>query len=247
MGDGLITSATRNAEHRQRVARFRDNYRSPMQSALKPAGVGPSPEEQRLLKRMLAGDERAFDAFADDFIPRLYRFALGRLQHDGELTRDLVQTTVCKAIAKLDTFRGESTLFTWLCACCRNEIAMHFRRLASRPHEVELTEAVHLADGPEEAPAVQESRLFRQESANRVHLALDHLPAHYAKALEWKYLEDLSVKQIAWRLRVKPKAAESLLTRARDAFRHDYSKIDKHNPAVSSDSDAADETVGTRS
>ena len=218
-----------------------------MQNARETAGAGPSPEEKKLLERMLAGDERAFDSFADDYIPRLYRFALSRLQHDGELTRELVQTTVCKAIAKLDTFRGESTLFTWLCACCRNEIAMYFRRLVSKPHEVELTEASHVTATPEQAPTAQESRLLREESADRVHLALDHLPAHYAQALEWKYLEGLSVKQIAWRMRMKPKAAESLLTRARNAFKQDYSEIEKGNLPEPLDLDATGENTGTRS
>ena len=216
-----------------------------MLSTRETPGVGPTAEEQTLLERMLAGQESAFDTFADDFIPRLYRFALSRLQHDGELTREIVQTTVCKVIAKLDTFRGESSLFTWLCACCRNEIAMHFRRLASRPHEVELTEAAQLTDRPEEAPALQERRLMREESADRVHLALDHLPAHYARALEWKYLEGLSVKQIAWRLKMRPKAAESLLTRARNAFRHDYSRLERGDLPDPLDLDATGERVGT--
>jgi DNA-directed RNA polymerase specialized sigma24 family protein len=57
-------------------------------------------------------------------------------------------------------------------------------------------------------------------------VALDHLSPHYGEegqALEWKYLDGLSVKEIAARLRLAPKAAESLLTRARRAFRDGFS------------------------
>ena len=52
-----------------------------------------------------------------------------------------------------------------------------------------------------------------------VQRVLDHLPSHYADALEWKYIDEVSVQEIAQRLGVGAKAAESLLTRARRAFR----------------------------
>jgi RNA polymerase sigma factor (sigma-70 family) len=61
--------------------------------------------------------------------------------------------------------------------------------------------------------------------AQRVHAVLDRLPPRYGRALEWKYLEELSVKEIARRLEVGPKAAESLLTRARLAFRDAMASI----------------------
>jgi TonB-dependent Receptor Plug Domain/Sigma-70, region 4 len=49
--------------------------------------------------------------------------------------------------------------------------------------------------------------------------AVRHLPSHYADALEWKYIDEAPVQEIATRLGLGPKAAESLLTRARVAFR----------------------------
>jgi DNA-directed RNA polymerase specialized sigma24 family protein len=48
---------------------------------------------------------------------------------------------------------------------------------------------------------------------------LDGLPSHYADALDWKYIEDLSVREIAVRMNLGLKAAESLLTRARESFK----------------------------
>jgi len=181
--------------------------------------------DRALVERMVAGDERAFEAFADAYIPRLHRFALSRLRQDPELARDIAQATVCKAIAKLDTFRGESALFTWLCAVCRNEIAMHFRRQSSRPHEVELKENQPELEHLSIAVPSPEGPLLREESDDLVHHTLDRLPTHYADVLEWKYLEDCSVRQIAWRTKLQPKAAESLLTRARNAFRTEYAHV----------------------
>ena len=48
---------------------------------------------------------------------------------------------------------------------------------------------------------------------------MDALPDHYAEILERKYIDGLSVKEIADRMQIGAKAAESLLTRARKAFR----------------------------
>jgi RNA polymerase sigma-70 factor, ECF subfamily len=58
-----------------------------------------------------------------------------------------------------------------------------------------------------------------------VQVTLDHLPARYADVLEWKYIQGLSVDEIAHRLGVGYKAAESLLTRARQAFRDGFSLV----------------------
>lgn len=180
-----------------------------------------------IVRRILDGDEEAFEEFADVYVPRLHRFALYRLGHDRELTREIVQATLVKAIAKLDTFRGEAALMTWLCACCRFEIAAHFRRRGHRGVTLELDEdsaPVESTWSPE-PPADPEADILQAETSRLVHEALDQLPAHYGRALEWKYLDELPVKEIAVRLEIGPKAAESLLTRAREAFRDVYAQL----------------------
>jgi RNA polymerase sigma-70 factor (ECF subfamily) len=175
---------------------------------------------------MLAGDEEAFEAFGERYFKALYRFASGRLQGDRELTREIVQSALAKALSKLETYRGESSLLTWLCSCCRNEILMLFRRRRTAPAELELEEELEPVSGfGSQGPGDPEAVLLRAEEARLVHMALDGLPAHHAQALEWKYLDRLPVNDIAWRLGMRPKAAESLLTRARQAFRTSYEAV----------------------
>ncbi len=174
----------------------------------------PDAEERELVIRLRAGDEGAFETFADHYIAGLYRFALRRLDRDRELTREIVQSTVCKVIEKLDTYRSDAPLFTWMCAICRNEIAAHFRRAGRRPKEVELLEDV--AQEPARG----------SDATELVHAALDRLPPTYARAMELKYLDGLEVADVAQRLAVTYKAAESLLSRARRAFREAYEDLD---------------------
>jgi RNA polymerase sigma-70 factor (ECF subfamily) len=180
-------------------------------------------EDRELVKRMRAGEEAAFEVFADRYIPALYRFAAARLGMQRELTRDIVQATVCRVFERLESYRGEAPLFTWLCACCRNEIAGHFRRENNRPTlELDIPEA---ADSVAAESANPEMLFLDMEMSSLVHMALDLLPSRYASSLQWKYLDGLSVNEIGERLSIGPKAAESLLTRAREAFRTNYEQI----------------------
>jgi RNA polymerase sigma-70 factor, ECF subfamily len=191
-----------------------------------------------LVQRMLGRDEQAFQRFFDMSYPALYRFALVRLGHDRDAAADIVQAAICKAITKLRTYRGEAALLSWLCTFCRHELYAFHRRNPGR-FEVELFE-----DDPEVRGAVEslrssatddlEARLDQHRAASVVQRVLDHLPPHYADALEWKYIEEISVREIGVRLGLGTKAAESLLTRARRAFRDAFQTM---SPAWRGDPD----------
>jgi RNA polymerase sigma-70 factor (ECF subfamily) len=188
-------------------------------------------DDRVLVCRILAGDERAFDAFFAEYFPALYRFALSRLGHDEDAAEEIAQATLCHAMTKLDTFRGEAALFTWLCTLCRHEIWRLASRVGRRGRQVELNEeskeildSTGLFHGVGGDTALA---LDRAELSRLVHAALDALPERYGSVLEWKYLDDVPVKEIASRLGVGPKAAESLLTRAREAFREAFDALTK--------------------
>jgi RNA polymerase sigma-70 factor, ECF subfamily len=182
-----------------------------------------------LARRVLAGDQAAFDEFFDRYFPRLYRFAVARLANDEDAAEDIVQQVLIRALGRLHTYRGEAALLTWLCTLCRREIAARLEN-QDRRREVPLVD-----DRPEIRMAIDalaaselvdpETSLQRRELAELVRLTLDHLPGHYGDVLEWKYMQELSVHEIAGRLGVGYKAAESLLTRARAAFRDGFALV----------------------
>jgi RNA polymerase sigma-70 factor (ECF subfamily) len=75
-----------------------------------------------IAKRILRGDEQALREFFDRAFPRLYRFALSRLAGDHDAASEVVQQSFCKAMERLDTYRGEAALYTWLCQICRHTL-----------------------------------------------------------------------------------------------------------------------------
>ena len=190
----------------------------------------PQIEQDRSLARQVAGgDQAAFDAFFREYFPRLFRFTLLRVDNNPELAEEIVQRTMCIVVRKMATYRGEALLFTWLCQICRNELNAVLRERG----------AAFRADIPiDDHPAVQaalesfgtdefrpESARRRDEIAHFVRVTLEHLPARYATALEMKYVNGNSVAEIARLLELSEKATESVLTRARNAFRERFKAL----------------------
>ena len=97
-------------------------------------------DDRALVRLMLARDEQAFDQFFQANAPGLYRFALARLDRDGDAAEEVAQATLSRAIGKLATYRGEAALFTWLCTFCRHEISAHYARQQRTAHEIPLIE-----------------------------------------------------------------------------------------------------------
>jgi len=181
-------------------------------------------EDSAIVDRLLDGEETAFKAVFDSYFPRLYRFALSRVGGNSDDAVELVQLTFCKAFERLDSWRGEASLYGWMLQICRNALIDRARRVGARPQHISLGDGDDMLEAivtalraPEnEQP---ESQAARDELLRIIQATLDYLPSHYGDVLEWKYVEGDSVIEIATRLQVAPKAAESLLTRARKAFR----------------------------
>lgn len=178
-----------------------------------------------LARRLLAGDEAGFEEFFTAYFPRLYRFALARLGNE-DAAEEVAQSVMITAVRKLHTYRGDAAMFTWLCALCRREVFAWLEH-AGRTPTIALVE-----DQPDVRTALEamaalssddpESSMRREELSRLVHVTLDHLPGRYGDALEWRYIQELSVKDIAARLGIGYKATESLLSRARQAFRESF-------------------------
>jgi RNA polymerase sigma-70 factor (ECF subfamily) len=184
-------------------------------------------DDLALARRILAGEDAAFEEFFGLYFSRLFRFASHRLGGNEDAAEEVVQRVLIRAMRRLDTYRGEAALLTWLCTLCRREIAA-WRERTGKVREISLVderpEMVAALDGLATIePDDPETSLRRGELSTLVQLTLDHLPGRYGDVLEWKYMQELSVTEIAGRLGLGYKAAESLLSRARVAFREAFS------------------------
>lgn len=177
-------------------------------------------------RKALAGDEQAAALLAEEMLSPLYRFCLYRVGGDRHRCEDVVQETLVRALADLaqyDPERSGGGVFAWLTGLARNEIR---RALAQSPPVASLEtlwarmdkDLLAVFSRLDDAP-FDEELLRREETRQLVNAAMSQLPPHYGAALEAKYLQGRSVRDMAAAWRVSEKAVESQLSRARQAFR----------------------------
>ena len=175
--------------------------------------------EHGLLAAVLAGDERAWQTWYDESFDALYAYVHWRSGGDRDHADEIVQETWLTAVRRVASFQPERGSFAnWLRGIAANVIRNQLRSLR-RNGRVEQLDRESAARDPD-------SNLPDRERAERIALALARLPDRYEAVLRAKYLEEQSVAEIAAGWQESPKAIESLLTLARQAFREAYVKLE---------------------
>jgi RNA polymerase sigma-70 factor, ECF subfamily len=156
--------------------------------------------------------EAAFDAWYAALLPRVHGYLFARCGRDPDLAEDLTQATFIAAVRSRRSFDGRSEPFTWLCGIARHQLADHFRRLDrdERRDQRLAQEAVRRGDPAGWAAAEERDAIGR---------ALATLPPLQRAALLFTTLDGLTVKEAAALLERSEAATESLVHRARVAFR----------------------------
>ena len=166
------------------------------------------------VRRAQSGNEDAWrDLFEWHFEP-VYKYCLSLSGGRHEMADEIAQQVFTTATRRIGRFRqGKGTFRAWLLGIARNR----FMKLRSK----ELRHRGHRKQLLEETPG--SGKVNRDHLL--VHQVLAELPARYRLVLEAKYLQGLTVKQIAEANSNTPKAAELLLARARDKFAEVYRRI----------------------
>lgn len=184
-------------------------------------------DDLALARRITDGDETALCAFYAQYADLLYAFIYHHLRGSHTDAEDVWQETLHASLRALPSYRGQSRLFTWLCGIARHKIADHYRRQGRSPAEafsdvpeVELSRLLSAAPLPEDV-------VVRRDTCIRVTEALGLLSEDHRMALVARYAEERSVGEVARLLGRSYKAAESLLSRARIAFRDALAQIEE--------------------
>jgi RNA polymerase sigma-70 factor (ECF subfamily) len=186
-------------------------------------------------RRALAGDAAAVKALADAVLQPLYAFCLYRVGRNRHLCEEVVQETLVRALRDLDKYepdRAGNQVFPWLTGLARNEIHRALQRERAAVSLEALWERVdrELLDvfARLDSEPLAEDVLVRQETCELVTMTMAQLPPHYREALEAKYVDGKSVRDLAEIWRTSEKAVESQLTRARKAFKATFLALSRN-------------------
>jgi RNA polymerase sigma-70 factor (ECF subfamily) len=161
-------------------------------------------------------DAGAWDGFYQEHVHELYGFVFRLVRGDRPAAADVFQDVWLDAVGHIEQFdpdRGE--LRSWLFGIARRRIALYWRQQTSSGRIIATGHAVESADGA----VLPENVIERVERSAVVRASLLAMPPDRRQALCDKYVEGLSVDQIAAKMGKSPKAVESLLSRAREQLR----------------------------
>jgi RNA polymerase sigma-70 factor (ECF subfamily) len=161
-----------------------------------------------------AGDQGpALLALYDSALPEVYGYLVRRCEGVA-VAEDLTAETFLAAVQAIERQTVPDLTVAWLIGVARHKLVDHWRR--------EAREARQLRSLPDES-IVDDDVDERFERA-RAHEVLEELGAHHRAALTLRYLDGLSVPEVATHLDRTVHATEALLVRARNAFRVAYAR-----------------------
>lgn len=159
-----------------------------------------------------------FENIFDCHFQKVYAYVAYRVAPDAEAAKDITQDVFLAALDGLDNVRNKNAVASWLRSVARNKVADHFGR--QFPYGSSASVSI---DPSYDHNSTLQSTL--QDPTVLVSLVMRQLSANYGELLEDKYLEDLSVKEIARKRKMTDKAVESALSRARDSFRKVFVRL----------------------
>jgi RNA polymerase sigma-70 factor, ECF subfamily len=175
-------------------------------------------EDNALLNRLQAGDERAVGELVDTYGQRIYQLAF-RYLRNREDAEEVTQDVLFKVIRKVAEFRGDAALSSWIyritfnTAMSRLRTAKHHTLPSDEPVTVDGTRRIKRE--PADWSEMADERVFRAELRRRVLRAILALPVIYRAPVVLRDLQGLSTEEASARLRVKDQTLKSRLHRGR--------------------------------
>jgi RNA polymerase sigma-70 factor (ECF subfamily) len=164
---------------------------------------------------VLASDE-AFQVWYTGALPRIYGYVLARCGHDTELAEELTQQAFTEAVRGRRALQSATDPTAWMFGIARHRLADHFRRVGRERRGMrDLTVREIVLDDPAR-------EWHRLDQLQAIRSAMDALSPIYRTVLLLKFVDGLTIREVARVVARTESATESLLGRARVAFERAY-------------------------
>lgn len=192
-----------------------------MNLAQKPTEQGTGLTESELVQRAAKRDPAAIRQIIKQHNQRLYRLARAVVGRNGD-AEDVLQEAYLRAFASLDSFRGESSLATWLSRITLNEALARLRsqRRLRRAAPPDLPAVAQIISFPNsDASDDPERNMAQRQLLQLVERATDELPEAFRLVFMARVIEGLDTDETAALLGLRPATVKTRLHRARKLVR----------------------------
>jgi RNA polymerase sigma-70 factor (ECF subfamily) len=177
--------------------------------------------DSQLIGRMQAGDGTAMADLAATFGPRIQQLAL-RYVKNWEDAEEVTQDVLMKVYRKIDAFRGDAALSSWIYRITFNTAMSRLRSTrASRATEVQKPDLAsqdpseRTMSEPADWSSLADDHVLRGEMRERLIQSLTELPTVYRVPVILRDIQGLSTEEASAVLKVKPQTLKSRLHRGR--------------------------------
>jgi len=180
--------------------------------------------ELALIERLRQGDSSAVDELAKAYGQRIFQLAL-RYMKNREDAEEVAQDVLLKVYRKIDAFRGDSALSSWIYRITFNAAMSRLRNSKfSRPFEVPEDMARSTSDDGERArlpheiadwSSLADEEFLRGQMRQRLDQAMQTLPSIYRVPVVLRDIDGLSTEEASRVLNVKAPTLKSRLHRGR--------------------------------
>lgn len=167
-------------------------------------------DERQLIARVVQGEARAQRELYDAHVDRVYRLVY-RMAGDDDMARDFTQETFIRAFQRMDTFRGDASMATWLHSIAVS-VTLNGLRSAKRFDR-------HRGSEDEGLGIVSEKREAEPDLKTRLAAAINALPEGYRTTFLMHDVEGYTHEEIGAALGVQPGTSKAQLSRARAKLR----------------------------
>jgi RNA polymerase sigma-70 factor (ECF subfamily) len=182
--------------------------------------------EAALIERCAAGDDAAYTELVAEHHRMVVQLAMNLLG-DRDEALDLSQEVFLRVFRTISSFRGQSSLRTWIYRIAVNQARNRHRfwRRRHRADQVSLDAHVQAHGELLSGESGPDRALAQKELASRLQRALDGLPFDQRTAIVLREVDGLSYEEIAFSLGVAVGTVKSRLTRARQALRVELREV----------------------
>ena len=177
--------------------------------------------EASLIQRCAVRDEDACAELVTEHQRMVYQLSLNLLNDHNEAL-DLSQEVFLRVFRTIQSFRGQSSLRTWIYRIVVNQARNRQRWWRRRYRSQQISLDQHIQDHgdlPEMVSSGPDRLVGQKQLAERIRVALDNLPFDQKTAIVLREVDGLSYEEIAFSLGVAIGTVKSRLTRARQALR----------------------------
>ena len=179
-----------------------------------PGGPLAELSDDELLEGIREQSESHFTAFYGRYFQRVYSFVYSRIHNHAD-AEEIVQETFTAVFRSIESYRGQSSLLSWVYGIAKNTANNSLRRARNEGERLQAADPALLRPRPSMASGTPEEQLNLQRCARSMRESLEAVADWQTEIFVMRHIDNLSIPEISERTQRSSDAVRSSLHRVK--------------------------------